>query len=480
MKIHPKLKIITGCLVTAGLTLLFLTHSTGLLEKKAAVEKYTPFFEQEENFDVLFMGTSHVIYGISPMDLWHDYGIVSYNFGTPAQILPCTYWLMQNVLDYTSPRLMVIDCYTLSDTRKIAVSAHGSFDAFPLTRTKARAVSDLFENETTDLTRMEFFWNYASYHFRWNDLHDYDFDRQYTKQKGGGFLYEIENGNEMIRIPSEDKMTEDTPGVEYLEKMIADCQERGIDVLLTYLPFPAAEDTQREANRVYDIARQYHVNYLNFLDLDLINYETDCANDNHLNAFGIKKVTDYIGRYIMEHYDVDDQRNNESYAGWYADYADYRNELSQNLQEFESLDYCLLLLYDQNYSMSIEINHPDVWNDDYYVNLFKNICGISENISQQTDLLVIQDVGVHTDCFENFHTSGESVSTALGEFRFSASESENSILYLDDKELCETTPDDSAKTDIRIVVFDKDTKEVISQLNFGKTKTTAVRSYRKH
>lgn len=480
MNLKQKIKITASCLITAGVTLLLFAYSTILFGEKAADEKYAPFFEQDEDYDVLFMGTSHMIYGISPMDLWDDYGIVSYNFGTPAQTIPCTYWLMENALDYTTPKLMVIDCYTLSDTRKIVVSAHSSFDAFPLSRTKIESIFDLFEHEETDLTRMEFFWNYASYHFRWNDLDHYDFEANPTKGKGGGFLYEIECGNEMTKISREDKMKENTAGVEYLEKMIQDCQNRGIDVLLTFLPFPAGEDSQREANRVYDIAEQYGVNYINFLDLDIVNYETDCADDNHLNVFGIRKVTDYIGKYIMEHYTIADQRINDVYSNWHADYTDYRNELSGTLNGFESLDYCLLLLFDNNYSTIIEVNSPTVWNNDYYVNLFENM-GISGNdITKATDFLVIQNAGKQADCFENFHESGNSITTSLGELRFLTSEAGDSSLYLNDQEICTAPSEDYSKADIRVIVFDKNTSELINQYEFSKTTTKAVRSYRRN
>lgn len=475
-----KLKIISGCLITAGLTLTLLLCSTKLFADKASSEKYAPFFAQEADYDVLFMGTSHVIYGISPMDLWNDYGIVSYNFGTPAQVIPATYWLMENALDYTSPKLVVIDCYTLSDTRKIVVSAHSSFDAFPLTKTKAEAIFDLFENEDTDLTRMEFFWNYSSYHFRWNELDQYDFDRRYTKEKGGGFLYEIESGNELVKIPAQQKMETDTASVEYLGKMIEDCQARGIDVLLTYLPFPADEKSQMEANRVYDIARQYDVDYINFLDLDLVNYATDCADDNHLNVFGIRKVTDYIGGYITQHYAVDDQRNNEAYQNWHSDYADYRNMLQQTFNDFESLDYCLLLLFDKRYLTTVEVNHPAVWDDDYYVGLFETMGIDKDSLTDATDLLVIREAGVRADCYENFHVSGEKIATEAGTFFFSPPGTENPGLYRDEINLAPAGPESGAdEADIRILVFDKTTSELVNQCCFSKTKTKAIRSYRK-
>jgi hypothetical protein len=62
------------------------------MERKASDFKYANFFEQDEDFDVLFFGTSHVINGIFPMELWNEYGIVSYNFGGHGNEIATSYW----------------------------------------------------------------------------------------------------------------------------------------------------------------------------------------------------------------------------------------------------------------------------------------------------------------------------------------------------------------------------------------------------
>ena len=125
---RAKMKKAVGCIVTMGLTIFLICGLSNVLERKIANIKYTHFFEEEEDFDVLFFGTSHMKYGILPMELWHDYGIVSYNLGTNLQLLPTTYWQMENVLEYTSPKLVVIDCFFLTSTGNISTSAHDSFD----------------------------------------------------------------------------------------------------------------------------------------------------------------------------------------------------------------------------------------------------------------------------------------------------------------------------------------------------------------
>ena len=56
----------------------------------------------------------------------------------------------------------------------------------------------------------------------------------------------------------------------YLRKAIELCQSQGIEVVLTYLPFPASATKQKEANLAADIAKEYGIPYLNFLKMENI------------------------------------------------------------------------------------------------------------------------------------------------------------------------------------------------------------------
>ena len=75
-----KIEKAISCIITVCLTVCFLSYLTDLMESKASEIKYADFFDQDEDFDVLFMGTSHAVLGVFPMELWNDYGIISYNF----------------------------------------------------------------------------------------------------------------------------------------------------------------------------------------------------------------------------------------------------------------------------------------------------------------------------------------------------------------------------------------------------------------
>lgn len=474
-----RIKIAAGCITTLGLTIILLMHLTGLMKRKSGDLKYTPFFEQEEDFDVLFLGSSHTVNGIFPMELWHDYGIISYNVGGHGNWLAASYWTMENALDYTSPELVVIDCYRLSYESKMnsIEQLHTSLDAFPISKNKIAAVFDLIDNaaiaesENIELskTRMEFLWSYAIYHNRWTELSQADFVKpEFTKEKGAGSNIGIHDLEYATKITTENKIEEDTVSVQYLKRMIEDCQNKGIDVLLIYLPCSATEEVQEEANRVYDIAEQYGVNYINFFDMNIVRDDIDFSDYiGHLNVSGARKITDYLGEYILENYHVADQRENIDYTNWNIDYTEYVEYKLDNLKQCESLDNYLMLLADKNYSIFVEINNPEIWYQDLYAHLLENLGVNSSETSENTDFIVIQEAGKQVDYLENFHECGGSALTSLGRIDLFMAESGTYYVYLDNEEFYYIPKEKNAEADIWITVIDKDTMEIVDQCSFS-------------
>ena len=305
-----------------------------------------------------------------PMRLWNEYGIVSYNFGGHDNRMPTTYWVMKNALEYTDPKVVVIDCAELSSEYKCSEAfscVHLSLDAFPLNVTKVRAVWDLLDDPIYEeaiangtasqsdepRTKIGLLWDYSVYHSRWPEIGRSDFVPDITYEKGAESRIAVTRG-QMEKIPSDQKMESGTTGDRYLRKMIEECQDRGIEVLLTYLPFLAVEHLQMEANHVYDLAEEYGVNYINFLDMDIVNFQTDLYDKSHVNPSGARKITDYLGEYLISNYEIADQRQNEEYSFWYEDYNEYLALENRNITTCEDIEAYLMLLAEDNVDITID------------------------------------------------------------------------------------------------------------------------------
>lgn len=373
------LKRIISCLITVGLTVAMLAGLTAITESKASFCKYKQFFDQNADFDVLFIGSSKVINGILPVELWNDYGIVSYNMGGHANTLPTSYWVLRNALEYTTPKCVVIDCHGSASDAKISSQfdyAHLSFDSVPLSLTKIQAVFDLVEPQQWDdyrARRMELLWNFSIYHSTWNEVYLGSFRPSWSYQKGAELRANVSVPAETETLFPDDRNTWDTLGMEYLIKSIKLCQERGIDVILIHLPYPAAKDTLTAANTVGDVAEYYGVEYLNFFTTDVVDYQTDMYDpDSHLNPSGAFKVTDCLGQILSERYDIPDRRNHQDYQHWYYDAEMYQQE-KISLFETATSAWCYwMLLSDDDFSFVAELSENDLQQDEMLPALLRN------------------------------------------------------------------------------------------------------------
>ena len=447
------------------ITICLLCKATDLLELKTSDEKYADFFKQKEPFDVLFLGTSHVINGVFPMELWNNHGIVSYNLGGHGNQIGTTYWVMKNALDYTSPKLAVIDCLSLRIDRKVSIKfsqVHHSLDAFPLSRNKIRAVWDLLDDpkmdailadEKTDTgtesrTKIGLLWDFSVYHARWNELKKDDFQPSPNKEKGAESRLAVVRGK-MTPIPPEQKSKPDTTAERYLRKMIEECRDRGIEVLLIYIPFQASVYEQEEANRASDIAREYGLNYINFLNMDLVDFQTDLYDNNsHLNASGARKVTAYLGDYLKSHYDLPDRRTDEAYSFWADDYEAYEALKNQNLKKQTSLINYLMLLSGDALDIAIDVRKPEAFENRWILSLMNNI-GIDKTALDLNTRFILKRTNGES-CVLPALEPGEERQTPCGTVRYSADEEEYT-LSLDGKTVCTGKFEDDAG--MRITVF---------------------------
>ena len=403
---------VVSCLVTMIITIIILSRFSDIMQRKASDYKYIPFFKHAEDIDVLFLGTSHMLNAVYPMELWKEYGITSYNFGGHSTPIPTDYWILENALDYANPKAVVVDCMMVSGGGKTSSSyEHISTDAFPLTTTKIRAVFDLlddtvlFRNDIGDeaidkeddnkkekLTRLGLIWDYSVYHDRWEAIGKDDFVQDSTVEYGAESRIKIMAPGTIVENPG-DKIKEETNGIKYLERIIKECQSRGIVVVLTYLPFPNDNKNKwREANTVKDISKKYNVLYIDFLENDIVDFETDCHDPNsHLNPSGAFKITDYIGVLLRNEYEIPDHRGDERFAYWNDDYNTYADSKKKRLNEIEDLNTFLMLLEDREYDYVMSVGDQRIFEDSTTIKLLKNKGIDTQKIENTTQYIMVRN-----------------------------------------------------------------------------------------
>ena len=311
-----------------GLVLL-LNGLTFITRNKNEADLVHPYYDEpDHSLDVVFVGSSHIMCGIYPMELYREYGIAAYDYTSSALVLPQAYYQVVEALRTQTPKVLVLDIsgVAYNDTKVGSPEyVHVQLDNMKWSLNKIQAINDLIE-EPSD--RLEYYFPLLKFHTRWKELSSADFKPivGYTK---GAHVSEavLADPDPYPIVPAEDTVPISPRPEEYLRKILDYCRGKGVPVLLINIPAIPNETAQGTYNAVYAIAEEYGVPYLNLLHhLDDMgfDYATDLKDTSHCNRSGAEKVTSYVGDYLKQHFELPDRREDPAYApAWDAAYETY-------------------------------------------------------------------------------------------------------------------------------------------------------------
>jgi len=317
-------RLICSLLFLAGLAgvIAVLTHVTR--NKNEAEIVYPYYHEAEDSLDVVFVGSSHIMCGVYPMDLYHDFGIVSYDYASSALVLPQSYYQTIEALKTQSPKVLVLDASGAVYDGKVGSKeyVHTQLDNMKWSLNKVRAIQDLIEDPAD---RAEYYFPLIRFHTRWKELEDRDF-RSVTGRTKGAYLSEaVIQDPELEPVVPEDYAVPLAENAEaYLRKILDFCRDSGIEVLLLNTPYLIQAEEQGKCNEAGRIAAEYGVPCLNLMyHLEEMDFDwlTDMRDHAHCNISGAQKVTAFVGAYLKEHYDLPDRRGDGT---WDAAYEAYK------------------------------------------------------------------------------------------------------------------------------------------------------------
>lgn len=327
VKVQRILKTILFCvLVLAMLNFITRLFTPKWLENRwASAKTNETFYELEDNsIDVGFYGSSVVAAAVDPFQIYKEEGISSYNFGVMSQNMMGTYFWVKESLRTQKPKVVCVEVKAAGRTQdKDQDKARKSYDYMEWSKNK---IQYAYENEHT--YHKDELWDYlfplAKYHDRWQDLIYDDFDFI-----SGNYISYTRG---MVTLTSEcrekDPELADTQGIKldpkdiktdfnrvneaYLRRIITDCQEQGIKVIL--FKTPDSNWTTKKHNHIVEIANSYKD--VDFLDLSTRDwfegqnfvYATEASDYYHVNLIGTKKVSAYLGAYLKKHCDLPDRR----------------------------------------------------------------------------------------------------------------------------------------------------------------------------
>ncbi|WP_026664085.1 hypothetical protein [Butyrivibrio sp. FC2001] len=444
-----------------------------LVERKSSFNKNQAFFEEakKDHIDAFFLGSSHVINGVNPLQLFEEHGYTSYNLGGYGSVLLSSYWQMMLALDYCTPKLVVVDSYMLeNDIRYIDDPAanvdsdelHLNIDRFPLSKTKYHAINDMFQNQDE---KYPYFADFIVYHDRWKELGAEDFkrftkDADINRMMGAVMEYGVHSAEYNYVDYGAGMLEQETVGTTYLRRIIEECQSRGIQVVVVTLPFLAMGENQAAAHTATQIAAEYGVSSLNMLEIPgIIDINTDMEDPGHLNILGCQKVTSYLGNYIAENCPLQDHREDPAYENWNDSLNDFHAELASMREGNDDIYTQLMMLKydnsDKTYAVSIR-GASSVYGDAMLLRQLHAL-GASEKLDEaaaaKCSYMLISDHGVITD-FAGDSEEEFYIETTDGSFSYSPASDIYRVLYINgDTENNFLYADDLAYADVQLLFF---------------------------
>lgn len=314
--------------------IMLINALTFITRNKNEADLVSPFYGETRNsLDVMFVGSSHLMCGVYPLELYHEYGIASYNFSSSALVLPQAYYQVREALRMQSPKVLVLDISgVFYGNTKIgsAEYVHVQLDNMKWSLNKIEAINDLIE-EPGD--RLEYYFPLIKFHTRWNELSPKDFQPITGITKGARVSDVVLENAYPVEIVPTDQVSQISEYAEtYLRKILDYCHDKGVQVVLVNMPAAPDAGAQSKYNAVYTIAEEYGVPYLNLLHhLDDIgfDYTTDLRDISHCNRSGAEKVTAYLGNFLIENYTLPDRREDPAYSSvWNEAYETYKSVYS--------------------------------------------------------------------------------------------------------------------------------------------------------
>jgi len=448
---------------------------------------------KEDSIDVLFMGSSNCMTAFSPQEIYNKYGIRSYNLGSDQQSLIITYYWLKEALRYQKPKVVVLDvlmCFQ-HDSADQPLNCKETYlrkaiDYMRLSPVKMEAIAAICDNDESQNLSSFYFLN-MRYHSRWTALNEGDFtlDEWNDYNMKGYFLYKNYCNNRKYKpfdINDHEKDDFEEPEEmlslmqEYLDKIVALCEENGITFFLVKTPRDNW-DVQRY-NVILDYANEHKLDYYDFNEKKLyedIGYDfaVDNNDTSHVNHWGSQKISDKVSELLIEKYGV--QKVNDKQWEESNEYYGYMEQNAELVHITEIYEY-LQAINKERYSIFMAVK------EDCGTYLNEEINGLFQQLGLNVDLADYPQSGYYAiiDNGKVVEEVGEELLIANGSIKNGRYTYSIISAGLDCGNDCSIKINGSEhakrRTGLNIVVYDNEVSKVIDSVYFNFEDELVLRS----
>lgn len=273
--------------------------------------------EVPDTIQVGYFGNSDLYSAVCPNGIFYQYGYTGTVVAAPRMSALESYDYLDDFIQRQNPELAVFECDMLYSNTPDA------FETGDYTEKKGLPVIPYINDDSIE-NFINTNYTVFLFHDRWKQyiLEPPTKDEDYMH--GYFFSKRIDDEAERSKYiePNDKREPIDEEAELYVRYAKELCDSHGVEFMLLTVPSANTWSYARH-NAVQDLADELGIK---FLDLGIepeglnIVYEKDFRdNGNHVNYYGAKKVTEYIGKFLYENYDLTSRRYDDAYAFWVDD-----------------------------------------------------------------------------------------------------------------------------------------------------------------
>lgn len=341
-------------LVVALLLFLYLNQVFTIGDTDASRQIFEDFYEQEEDsIDVLYMGTSATNRYYNTTLAYHEEGVAAYNLavmGMPMMFVPT---LIDEVEKTQDPSLYIIELRNVLKSKNEVTDAHirRVTDSMKVSSNKFEAIKtamDYTEGATGELSNideglLDYYVPIVKYHGRLisGDMSISDVTMVSGQISVQGYVLSKKT---LVQKAQKDAVLSDeraslAPEMEEaLNNTLDACDALDKDVIFVLSPYSVKDGDAAKLNTAKDMVEARGYTVIDFNEPEIfaatgIDRNTDYYNSKHVNYLGAEKYTEYLTKYIKEHYNLPDRRGDSKYALWEKGYEKYCDYVEDGIQE---------------------------------------------------------------------------------------------------------------------------------------------------
>ena len=310
---------------------VFFTQSNLFCYLDQSTERIRRFYLEEENsLDVVFMGASEVPTGFAPGRAYGDYGFTSYLYTIDANPGSLYKYQLKEILSTQNPQAIVVEIngFLYNDGYQSQEVRLRTFaESIPHSLNRLEAIHHF---DTDDKISVVF--PFIKYHGDWikgNRLVE-TYNWKNHEAAGPALLKGITTCTLVAPYdPSaiaSDGSADAGIAEAYLVDFLEFCKEKQLsNLIFIRYPHRSAAAHASAVSQVEQVLAQYGhtlLNLENHVEEIGLDFGKDFFNDEHVNIYGMEKLTAYLGRYLAEEVLDTPLRQSEQNTRHWADCTD--------------------------------------------------------------------------------------------------------------------------------------------------------------